>query len=73
MAGKGSRTSDSASANRWGALEYLQFMMSGDMGGSARPGVEADNGDKRESIEPAGELAYATSSCIIVVASWKIR
>ena len=57
MAGNGSRTSDSASASRWGAVEYLQFLISGDMGGSARAGVVGDKGDMRESMDPAGELA----------------
>lgn len=57
MAGNGSRTSDSASASRWGAVEYLQFLISGDVGGSARAGVVGDKGDMRESMEPAGELA----------------
>jgi hypothetical protein len=47
-------------------------MISGDIGGSARPGVEADSGDTRESMERAEELAYPTSTCIIAVASWKI-
>jgi hypothetical protein len=73
MAGKGSLVLDSASANHWGALEYLQFMISGEMGGRARLRVAAESGDIREPIKPAGELAYATSSCIIAFASWKIR
>jgi hypothetical protein len=62
--------SDSAPASCWGALEYLQFMMSG---GILGPGVLVDTGDMRESMGLVGELAYATSSCIIAVVSWNIR
>jgi hypothetical protein len=64
---------DSAPASCWDALEYLQFMTSGEMGGILGPGVLGDTGTLRESMEPVGELAYATSSCIIAVASWNIR
>lgn len=48
-------------------------MASGEMGGILGPGVLVDIGEMHKSMEPAGELAYATSSCIIVVASWDIR